>query len=50
MGYQTAGRRNIHIYIYNLTWVIFTSKTKEARFWFLFALGMNFGDAIAFVG
>ena len=45
MEYQTAGRWQIHIYIYSLTWDLFTSESKEARFWFLFVLGMNFGDA-----
>jgi len=50
MEYQTAGRRHIHIYSYSLTWNIFTSETKEALFWFLFALGMNFGDATTLGG
>jgi hypothetical protein len=50
MEYQTAGRQRIHIYIYSLTWDIFTSETKEARFWFLLALGMNFGDATTLGG
>jgi len=50
MEYQTAGRRQIHVYVCNLTWNIFTSETKEARFWFLFAFGMNFGDATTFGG
>lgn len=50
MEYHTAGRRQIHIYVCSLTWDIFTSETKEGRFWFLFASGMNSGDATTLVG
>jgi hypothetical protein len=50
MEYQTAGRLQIYICIYSPTWDLFTSETKEAPFWFLFALGMNFDDAITLGG
>jgi len=50
MEYQTAGRLQIYIYICSPTWDSFISETKEERFWFLFALGMNFDDATTLGG